>query len=351
MNDSRTIGTAKGMLSAQPRTRRSPQRSPAARRRWLVAIGALLTLACTMAVYYTVAGQENDPAPESNVRIVAARTDDGRVEFALQQQQADGSWSERQLPERRFFPTTATTGEWLESSALTVSTSDDEVLVRIVAARTDDGRVEFALQQQQADGSWSERQLPERRFFPTTATTGEWLESSAVPLPPVEAVNSGQQEQQDPSPAPPSPLPPSTNPVSGSQGKSTGNPPPTTTTIEPPPTTTAPGEQCETTNGNTVCTRPLTPEEWDQLSPTTTTAPDPLSPTTTTAPNPPPTTTTAVPPPPPPPTTTTTPAPPPPPPPTTTTTLGDEWECETTGDFTVCTRPLTPEEWQLLRPR
>ena len=118
-----------------------------------VPIGALLTLACTKAVYYTVAGQENDPTPESNVRIVAARTDDGRVEFALQQQQTDSSWSERQLPERRFFP-----------------------------------------------------------------TTGEWLETSAVPLPPVEAVNSGQHEQQDPSPAPPSPLPPSTNPGSGSQG-------------------------------------------------------------------------------------------------------------------------------------
>ncbi|MYC46367.1 MAG: hypothetical protein F4X49_12645 [Acidimicrobiia bacterium] len=100
------------------------------------------------------------------------------MEFGLQQRRADSSWGERLLPPRRFFPTTATVGRWLASSPLT--SSDADVVVRIVARKAADGRVEFGLQQRRADSSWGERLLPPRRFFPTTATVGRWLASSPL---------------------------------------------------------------------------------------------------------------------------------------------------------------------------
>ena len=51
------------------------------------------------------------------MRIVARRLDDGRVEFGLQQQE-NGSWGDRDLPTRRFFPPAATVDRWLGSSTL-----------------------------------------------------------------------------------------------------------------------------------------------------------------------------------------------------------------------------------------
>ena len=50
----------------------------------------------------------------SDVRIVAQKLEDGRVEFALEQ---DG---ERILPRVRFFPADARVGRWLRSSPVTV---------------------------------------------------------------------------------------------------------------------------------------------------------------------------------------------------------------------------------------
>ena len=84
----------------------------------------------------------------------------------------------------RFFPTTATVGRWLASSPLSLPASE----VRIVARKLESGRVEFGLQQRQADDAWGERLLPRVRFFPTTATVGRWLASSPLTLaaPPVE---------------------------------------------------------------------------------------------------------------------------------------------------------------------
>ncbi len=109
------------------------------------------------------------------IRIVARKLDDGRIEFGLQQRLADDSWSDRLLPSRRFFPTTATVDRWLVSSTLTPG-------ARIVARRLADGRVEFGLQHRLADDSWSDRLLPSRRFFPTTATVDRWLVSSTLTL-------------------------------------------------------------------------------------------------------------------------------------------------------------------------
>ncbi|MXV89209.1 MAG: hypothetical protein F4121_09275 [Acidimicrobiia bacterium] len=106
---------------------------------------------------------------------MARKVADGRIEFGLQQRLADNSWSDRMLPSRRFFPTTATVGHWLVSSPLTLG-------ARIVARKVADGRIEFGLQQRLADNSWSDRMLPSRRFFPTTATVGRWLVSSPLTL-------------------------------------------------------------------------------------------------------------------------------------------------------------------------
>ena len=110
---------------------------------------------------------------------------DGRTEFALQQRDADDGWSERLLTRARFFPAAATAGRWLSSTPLTVRTpgaGDDAAgtEVRVTARRLADDRIEFALQQREADGGWGERLLPRARFFPATATVGRWLSSTPL---------------------------------------------------------------------------------------------------------------------------------------------------------------------------
>ena len=50
----------------------------------------------------------------SDVRIVAQKLEDGRIEFGLEQ---DG---ERILPRVRYFPANAEVGRWLKSSAVTI---------------------------------------------------------------------------------------------------------------------------------------------------------------------------------------------------------------------------------------
>ena len=120
------------------------------------------------------------------MRIVARLLEDGKVEFGLQQLR-DGSWSGRILPRARLFPLSTSAGSWLASTPVTLTVAelaDDlaaDATVRIVALKRDDGKVEFALQQQQ-DGSWSDRVLPGRRLFPPTAAVGRWLVSSTLTL-------------------------------------------------------------------------------------------------------------------------------------------------------------------------
>ena len=159
------------------------------RRLACVAAACLLTVSSVAVVSAAAGGQESDSGVV--VRIVARKAADGRVEFGLQQRQGDASWGERMLPPRRFFPTTATVGRWLASSPLT--TTDSGVVVRIVARKAADGRVEFGLQQRQGDASWGERMLPPRRFFPTTATVGRWLASSPLTARPPQATTSPAQ--------------------------------------------------------------------------------------------------------------------------------------------------------------
>lgn len=57
---------------------------------------------------------------ETEVRVAVQRHDDGRVEVAVQQREADGGWGDRQLPTARFLPP-GVSGEWRASSPVSVS--------------------------------------------------------------------------------------------------------------------------------------------------------------------------------------------------------------------------------------
>ena len=123
------------------------------------------------------------------VRVAAQRLADGRTEFALQERAADGSWDDRRLPTSRFFPANTRAGRWLGSSPLTVEAQADGmqtasggtgVTVRVAAQLLDDGRMEFALQEREPDGSWGDRRLPARRFFPANPDVDRWLSSSPL---------------------------------------------------------------------------------------------------------------------------------------------------------------------------
>ena len=149
------------------------------RRRAAAALIALLAVLSGAVVSTAAAAQEDNTAGDSTtVRIVARKLDSGRIEFGLQQRQPDNTWGDRQLPRVRFFPTTATVNRWLASSTLDLPAGE----VRIVARKLDDGRIEFGLQQRQPDNTWGDRQLPRVRFFPTTATVNRWLASSPLTL-------------------------------------------------------------------------------------------------------------------------------------------------------------------------
>lgn len=76
----------------------------------LVLLGAIGIVAG--AVYAAQSG-------ETEVRVAVQRHDDGRVEVAVQQREADGGWGDRQLPRARFLPADVT-GEWRASSPVSV---------------------------------------------------------------------------------------------------------------------------------------------------------------------------------------------------------------------------------------
>ena len=146
---------------------------------------AVLAVAGLIAVLGVTAITASSAGHETEVRITAQRLADDRIEFALQEREADGEWSERLLPRVRFFPATASVGRWLVSTPLTVRAPGDGddaegAEVRITAQRLADDRTEFALQEREPDGEWSERLLPRVRFFPATASVGRWLVSTPL---------------------------------------------------------------------------------------------------------------------------------------------------------------------------
>ena len=126
-------------------------------------------------------------ASGADVRIVARKLANGKIEFGLQQR-ADDSWGRRRLPSLRLFPTGAAVEVWLRSSVLNLSVTPapdspaESVAVRIVARRHAGGKVEFALRQQAVDGSWGDPLLPTGRYFPADAPLGRWLVSTTLSL-------------------------------------------------------------------------------------------------------------------------------------------------------------------------
>ena len=148
-----------------------------------VGVVAFVALVSTATVSSVAAAQQT--AGQDEVRIVARLLANEKVEFGLQQRQADDSWGDRRLPRVRFFPADASVGRWLSSSPITVriaaaDAAARDVEVRIVARLLANGKVEFGLQQRQADDSWGDRRLPRVRFFPTGARVGRWLSSSPL---------------------------------------------------------------------------------------------------------------------------------------------------------------------------
>ena len=153
---------------------------------------AVVAVAGLIAVLGVTAIPASGAGHEAEVRIGARLDADGRTEAGLQQHEADGGWSERVLPEARFFPATFAVGQWLRGPLLTVRAAgagEDAAgtEVRITAQRLADGRTEFALLQRAEDGEWGERLLPQARFFPATSAVGRWLSSTplAVSVPEV----------------------------------------------------------------------------------------------------------------------------------------------------------------------
>ena len=121
------------------------------------------------------------------VRLVARLLANGKIEFGLQQWQHDSTWGARVFPRARLFPPATAAGRWLVSSAITLSVAEsadafaEDVVVRIVARKGSDDRVEFGLQQSGDGGeTWGDRKLPQRRFFPAAATVDHWLGSSNI---------------------------------------------------------------------------------------------------------------------------------------------------------------------------
>ena len=127
-------------------------------------------------------------AATADLRIVARKLDSGKIEFGLQQWQHDDTWGERRFPRARLFPVDAEVGRRLVSSPLTVSVGvsadslAEDYELRIVARRVSDGRVEFGLETRRDGGSWGDRQVPTRRFFPAGARVDRWLGSSVITL-------------------------------------------------------------------------------------------------------------------------------------------------------------------------
>lgn len=160
------------------------------------AAGAV-ALALLLALFGSATPAAEGADGDTEVRVAARRLADGRTEFALQERQADGAWDDRRLPRARFFPANTGVERWLSSSPLTIENRSSSMLVeesaadpivRVAAQLLADGRMEFALQQQDANGSWLPRQLPRARFFPANATVGQWLSSSALNVATVERV-------------------------------------------------------------------------------------------------------------------------------------------------------------------
>ena len=162
-----------GFCPLPPRGRGRACSAPMWRRR----VGrSLLVVVSVATATFAVAGASEAQVGSGEVRVVARRVDDGRVEFGLQERAGSEAWEATRFPSKRFFPVDAAVGRWLASSPLSVDSGE----VRVVARRVDDGRVEFGLQERAGSEAWEARRFPSKRFFPVDAAVGRWLVSSPL---------------------------------------------------------------------------------------------------------------------------------------------------------------------------
>ena len=138
--------------------------------------------------------------------------------------------------------------------------------VRIVAQRLDDGRVEFGLQQREGSG-WSERILPQRRFFPTSSV-GRWLSSSTITLEVPAGAAPGVTPTATTTPAPTATATPAPTATATPAPTATATPAPTATTTPAPTATATPAPTATTTPAPTATATP---------APTATTTPAPTA--------------------------------------------------------------------------
>lgn len=161
------------------------------------------------------------------VRIAAQRLEDGRIEFGMNLRMPGENWSERVLPERRFLPPGVEPDRWYVSSSVLLQRGGAAgqpetgagAELRIAVQPLTDGRVEFALQQSRPGGTWGERLLPARRFFPPTTAAGRWLASSPLGV----TIDSGTTEPDSITDPPDTGTPPAGDPPSGGDGDQPGS--------------------------------------------------------------------------------------------------------------------------------
>ena len=114
------------------------------------------------------------------MHIVARKLADGRVEFGLRKVLSGGTLSGNLLPRARMFPTTAGAGSWLQSTPISVITTQPTTTTPTtrytgVAAGIGHAR---GLRSDQAVACWGDNsvgqaQPPSGRF--TAVTTGNWF--------------------------------------------------------------------------------------------------------------------------------------------------------------------------------
>ena len=102
-----------------------------AKRRLSLAVLALSALAAIIAGAIYAAGHTS----ETEVRVATQRLEDGRVEVAVQQRDADGGWGELQRPDARFLAADVI-GEWRSSSPVVVHVAAPDAMPD--GAMTDD---------------------------------------------------------------------------------------------------------------------------------------------------------------------------------------------------------------------
>ncbi|MCY3922791.1 MAG: hypothetical protein OXG27_10415 [Chloroflexi bacterium] len=152
-----------------------------------LALTALLAL--PLLVGLATLNAHDDDGGET-VRVIARLHEGGQIEFGLRTSEGN------QFPRLRIFPANVSHGRWLRSSTLELP---DGTVVRIIARRGGDARVEFGIRIDEPLRDF----LPTRRFFPRSATVGRWLSSTPVLLPAPET----DADHQDPVPETPAPDP------------------------------------------------------------------------------------------------------------------------------------------------